>query len=212
MRSISFVVFILSARFEVAWSREPPALRKGEVLFEADFEGKQAFAGWAGPAKAGPGHQSEQSLFIARPADSPVGSTIVQIRLPAERVRGYVLHFSGMVKAESVTEKPKPWNGVKFMVPIVGDSGRQWPQGTIDIGDFDWKRVVFPVRVPKDATQVSLYLGLEAVTGKVWFDDLKVTVRKEPFVPHPRKTTGPVYKGHKLPRLRGAMISPNVCL
>ena len=66
------------------------------------------------------------------------------------------------------------------------------------------------LRVPDDATEMSLYLGLEAVTGKAWFDDIKVTVRKPPFVPTPRLVLGPPYKGHDLPRLRGAMVSPRI--
>jgi len=204
---IAIVCCLMNSR---VWCQQQPALQKGDVIFETDFKGPDALTGWSGSAKLDPGFESAQSLAIERPTGSPVGSTIAQIPLPVEKVRGYQLYFSGMVRAENVTEKPKPWNGVKFMVPIVAESGRQWPQGQIGIGTFDWQRVVFPVRVPTDATQLSLYLGLEMVTGKVWFDNIKVTVRKLPFVPKPRANTGPVYKGHDLPRLRGAMVSPNV--
>ncbi|MBM4049484.1 MAG: glycoside hydrolase family 5 protein, partial [Planctomycetes bacterium] len=184
--------------------------QRGDIIFETNFEGPDALKGWGGSAKLAPGFQSSQALFVERAVGAPGTSAVAQIPLPVEKVRGCLLHFSGMVRAENVSEKPQSWNGVKFMAPIVAEGGRQWPQGSIGVGTFDWQRVVFPVRVPTDATQMSLYLGLEAVTGKVWYDDIKVTVRKPPFVPQPRTVAGPPYKGHNLPRLRGAMVSPNV--
>jgi len=66
------------------------------------------------------------------------------------------------------------------------------------------------VRVPKDAEKWELFMGLEAVTGRVYFDDLLITVRKLPFAAKPAAQAGPVYRGHPLPRLRGAMVSPNI--
>jgi hypothetical protein len=187
-----------------------PMPRKGDVLYQTDFEGPDALKGWSGAGKLGPGFESDQSLFIERPAGSPVGSTVAVRPNPVENVRGYLLYFSAMIKAENVSAKPQSWNGIKFMAPITTPGAKLHPQGTIGVGTFDWKRVIFPLRIPKDATQMSLYLGLEAVTGKVWFDDIKITVHKPPFVVKPRAVSGPIYKGHDLPRLRGTMISPNV--
>ncbi|OGV62706.1 MAG: hypothetical protein A3K19_24375 [Lentisphaerae bacterium RIFOXYB12_FULL_65_16] len=188
-----------------------PGPRVGDVVFQTDFEAPEALTGWSSPSQLGPGYQSARSLFVERPAGSSVGSTIVQMPLPVEKVRGCLLHFSGMVKAENVSEKPASWNGVKFMAPIVAPSGNAWPQGGIGVGTFDWQHVIFAVRVPDDVTSLSLYLGLESVTGKVWFDDIKITVRKLPLVAElPKKHEGPLYKGHDLPRLRGAMVSPNI--
>ena len=96
-----------------------PGPRVGDVVFQTDFEAPEALTGWSSPSQLGPGYQSARSLFVERPAGSSVGSTIVQMPLPVEKVRGCLLHFSGMVKAENVSEKPASWNGVKFMAPIV---------------------------------------------------------------------------------------------
>lgn len=189
-----------------ALSQKQKPLQRGDVIFETGFEGEEAFRGWTGPAKLGPGCLSRQSLFL----ECASGSTGVRMPLPVEKVRGYQLIFSARVKAENVSEKPKSWNGIKFMAPIVTPSEKLWPQAGIGVGSFDWQRVVFPVRVPENATEMSLHLGLESVTGKVWFDDIKVTIGKPPFVPKPRTVAGPVYKGHDLPRLRGAMVSPSI--
>lgn len=174
------------------------------MIFATDFEGTNAFAGWSGPAQLAPGFQGGQALCIGRAA-------LAQRTLPVERVRGCVLSFSALIKAENISAKPKAYNGVKFMAPIVTPSDKQWPAVTIDSGSFDWKRFCFTVRVPADATQMQLCLGLELVTGKVWFDDVRVVVRRPPLpTAPPRVADGPVYKGHDLPRLRGAMISANI--
>jgi hypothetical protein len=181
-----------------------PAPRKGDVIFSANFEGTNALAGWSGPATLTDGFQSGRSLCVEKAA-------LAQITLPVERVRGCVLGFSAMIKAENVSEKPKPWNGVKFMAPIITPHDKQWPAASLDSGSFDWKRCAFSARVPDDATKLTLCLGLEAVTGKAWFDDVRVVVRRLPFVPAPARTAGgPVFKGHDLPRLRGAMIRQSI--
>jgi len=50
------------------------------------------------------------------------------------------------------------------------------------------------------------------MTGKVWFDDLKFAVAKEPITARPNPVAGPVFTGHSVPRLRGAITasSPSV--
>jgi hypothetical protein len=77
-------------------------------------------------------------------------------------------------------------------------------------GTFDWQKVVFRAIVPEDAKQVSLVVGLEAVTGKAWFDDIRVVVWKPLASLEPSVAAGKAYKGHNLPRLRGAMVSPDI--
>ena len=64
--------------------------------------------------------------------------------------------------------------------------------------------------MPDNAQSISLVLGLEAVTGKVAFDDLHVWVGKPPLAKPAPVASGPIYKGHGLPRLRGTMVSPMI--
>ncbi len=195
-----------------AWTRgaEPSMLPRGQVLVASGFEGADALKGWSGPARLDAGFEGGHALCVDRPAGAPSGSALVQMALPVEKIRGYLLHFSARIKAEGVSAKPQPWNGVKFMAPIVAAGGRSWPAAETAAGTWDWQRVAFAARIPADAQSVSLCLGLEAVSGKAWFDDVRVSVGKPPIVARPPAKAGPVYKGHDLPRLRGAMVSPEI--
>ena len=193
-----------------AHAAERAVLPRGYVLFATDFEGRDALEGWSGRATLAQGFEGGKALSVERPPGSPSGSSLVTMPLPVEKMRGYLVHFSALVKARDVGRKPNPWNGVKFMAPIVTASGRSWPAAEMPAGTFDWQRVAFAARVPDDAKSISLCLGLELVTGKAWFDDIRVTVGKPPIVVKPRVAHGPVYKGHDLPRLRGAMVSPDI--
>jgi len=131
-------------------------------------------------------------------------------RLPVERMRGWTVRGSAMVKAENVSAKPNPWNGIKVMLIIESPDGKSYPQAPLDVGTFDWKRATFAVRIPTNTVAVSLVLGLEKVTGNVWFDTVKISGAKPPVTTKPSPVAGPMFKGHSLPRLRGAMIGPRI--
>lgn len=205
LSSILMVVFLTPA--SVIFARE---LQSGDVVFEANFDGDDAFKGWSGSVKPGPGFQSRQSLYVEQEADPSNTFNAVSMALPADQLRGCDLLVSGMVRAENISRKPKPYFGVKFMAPIVTDNGdKLWPNQQFGIATFDWTTVNFLVHVPYDVKQISLCLGLQEVTGKAWFDDIKVTVKKVRPEPKLLDTATPVYKGHSLARLRGTMSGPN---
>jgi hypothetical protein len=103
-----------------------------------------------------------------------------------------------MVKAQNVSVKPLPWNGVKFMMQVDSPRGASWPAAQFDAGSFDWQSAGFAARIPDDASRVLLFVGLEAVTGKAWFDDLRVYVGKTPRPPQTRPAAQRLYKGHDL--------------
>lgn len=187
-------------------------LPRGHVLFRADFEGPDALRGWTGPAKLEPGFQGGQAIALERTAAQGPGFASARIALPVEKLRGYVVQFSARIKAQGVSQKPQPWNGVKFMAPLLTPEGQQWPAATLETGSFDWRPIAFRTTVPRDAKEISLVVGLEAVTGKAWFDDIRVTVQKPlaPPIVARRASEGPIFKGHNLPRLRGAMVAPEI--
>jgi hypothetical protein len=198
----------LNAGVGLAWAKEP--LSTGHIFFRADFESADASAGWVGNPQFDTGWQSNRALVVtSQPSDSNRGAMVLA-KLTGEAMRGCTVRGSAMIKAEGVSAKPNSWNGVKFMLAIETPDRKLWPQAPLDTGTFDWKRAAFTTRIPADATAVTLSLGLEKVTGKVWFDDLKITLVKPPLTTRPAPAPGVAYKGHPLPRLRGAMVGPHI--
>ena len=188
----------------------PPSgtLRKGDVVYKADFENANALSGWSGAAGLESGYASARAVALEAKANAS-GANISR-QLPAAALRGCRIRGSVMVRAEHVSPKPNPWNGIKFMLITESPAGNSYPQATVETGTFNWRRAGFTAHVPADTTNLTLVLGLERVTGKVWFDDLKLTVAKAPLTVQPEPVAGPVFKGHSLPRLRGAMVSPGI--
>jgi len=186
----------------------PGTLRKGDVVYKADFENANALSGWSGAAGLESGYASARAVALEARANAS-GATISR-QLPAAALRGCRIRGSVMVRAEHVSPKPNPWNGIKFMLITESPAGNSYPQATLETGTFNWRRAGFTAHVPADTTNLTLVLGLERVTGKVWFDDLKLTVAKAPLTVQPEPVAGPVFKGHSLPRLRGAMVSPGI--
>jgi hypothetical protein len=191
-------------------AQQREVLPRGHVFFAADFEGGDALKGWTGAGVLDAGFQGGRALVLERPAAQGSGYATAAIGLPVEKMRGYVVQFSARIKAENVSRKPQPWNGVKFMAPIVTAQEKTWPAAELGAGTFDWQKASFRAVVPEDAKQISLVVGLEAVTGKAWFDDIRVVAWKPLSGGEPRAAAGPAYKGHDLPRLRGAMVSPEI--
>ena len=187
--------------------------KAGDVVYVTDFEEPHVLSIWGADrsrqARLAPGWESAHSLLLEAPA-GVASNASVHVNLPAERMRGARLQCRAMVKADGVTPPPKPWNGIKFMLHLSGPSGQQWLQQDKLSGSFDWKVVQFKATVPADVTNAEIVLGLEAVNGRAQFDNLKITVAHGPRVHPATPPKGPVFTGHAEPRLRGAMIHPDI--
>ena len=164
-------------------------------------------------------HGAVPETILQTPSAGPIEQTVsegpgtrtVELPLPVAKIRGARLDFRALIKADSVATPPQVYNGVKFMLVTEGPSGKQHPARDHLWGTFDWTAEHFRAVVPADATKATLVLGLEATTGRAWFRDVSVTVNARPFGGGPVAPAGHVYTGHPdIPRLRGAMISPDV--
>lgn len=206
LAALSFAVLVTSA----ALLATPALLPRGHAYFQADFEGTNALQGWNGAARVEGGHPTGQALIVASESSRTPPTSLVSVVLPAEAMRGYLVRGSAMVRAEDVGSPPNSWNGIKCMLAIETPDRKLWPQAEAGSGTFDWRRVGFTVRVPTNATKATLVLGLEQVSGKVWFDDVNIRVARPPVSREVVARSGPPFKGHALPRLRGAMVSPNI--
>lgn len=181
----------------------------GAFWFATEFEGADESESWQGTARLVPDPAGGRCLEIWRESGDRSGSSVVTRDLSVAAVRGCLIRAVARVRAEEVSEKPRPWNGIKFMLAIETPRGRVWPQAELPVGTFPWQRAAFTTRIPSDATAVRLVLGLEEVTGRVWFDDIRLAVaapRRDPPAVRPARP----FRGHALSRLRGAMVSPEI--
>ena len=184
------------------------AVEIGETVFQTSFDESNVFDRWTN-SHAEQVALVEGALRVSLPTGGNEKNVAVTQKLSPEPLRGTRLRISGRIKSENVETPPQHYNGVKMMLILDGPGGTQWFQQDRLWGTFDWKDVVFTVAVPKDVTEVTLFLGIENTTGTVWFDDITIAVTgKRPTRPA-EKPTVPPYRGHDLPRLRGAMIQPN---
>jgi hypothetical protein len=191
----------------------PEAPASPAVVFASQFDGEGALdgatvAGEGVRVEPGAGPDGSPALVVDRPASRGVGSATARWALPIERLRGARIKVEARVRGVAVAEPPKPWNGVKVMLHLSGPD-EQWPQAAAGIGTFPWSRLQSYVRVPDGATAAELVLGLEATTGRVTFDDVRVTVLA------PRRAVAAAGasepdRRHDRDRLRGVMIGTGV--
>jgi len=195
---ISMLALLLTAAS--VWA-QPEA----EPIFSVDFNQPDALEAWSNGGELVE-HDGGQALLIERPEGTEGTSTIVQCQVPVEEIAGKMITLQGAVKAEGVSIPPKSWNGVKVMLILELDGGRQYPQLALDVGTYDWRTTTRAIRVPRAVTGATLTLGLEKVTGRAWFDDITIRVGRLWSGGRRYETMD---RGHDLPRLRGAMHGPD---
>jgi len=177
------------------------ALADEKVVFQCDFD--EAVILGSSEGRLVVGFEGSQSLLIER---AEQGSYSRHFVVAAEQFDDRFATLRAVVKAEGVSEPPRPWNGIKVMLVLeMGDGSKQYPQIQMPAGTFDWRQVSQTIRFPKGVKDASLVVGLEAVSGRAWFDNLEVIVGR-PVRKGRRSET--MFKGHDLPRLRGVMYGP----
>ena len=184
------------------------AVEADDTLFKTSFDEPNVLDRWT-DAHSASVSLVEGAVRISLPVDGNEKHASITQQLPVEQLRGTRLWITGQIKGENVQEPPQPYNGIKMMLVLDAPGGKQWLQQDKIWGTFDWSEAAFYAAVPDDITEATLLLGIENTTGTAWFDDIAITVLgKQPARPAV-KPTNPPYKGHELPRLRGAMIRPD---
>jgi len=181
-------------------------------LFQVRFDRPESLQGWSPASGAGIGLETVsgvQALAIELPPPT-MGSRSVRARLPVEQLRGKRVRVEARFKAQDVARPERPYNGIKCMLHYVSSEGARYLQQQNLFGTRDWGPARFTVEVASDASEAWLVLGLEKTTGKVWFEEVTITVIGARRGSVAERPSGPVYKGHDLPRLRGTMISPRL--
>ena len=182
------------------------SLGRGEqgMVLRLDFDSPEQSGMMVGEVgRLAAGYQGSQSLLIEKPERT--GSAVRWLDLPADKVAGRIVTFSAVVRAEDISEKPQHYNGIKVMLVLDFDGHKEYPQINFATGSFDWTPGQQTLRIPAAVTGARLVLGLEEVSGRVWFDEVEVRVGR-PQSGGRRSET--MFKGHNLARLRGAMHRP----
>lgn len=172
-----------------------------KVVFQCDFDEIAPASTDTGTLVTG--FDGTRSLLIERVER---GSSNRQFPIGAGAFDERVATLHATVKAENVSAPPQSWNGIKVMLILENASGgKTYPQIPIPAGSFDWKAVSARIRLPRDVAKATLVVGLEEVSGRVWFDDLRIIVDRPQRSGRRSETR---FKGHDLPRLRGVMYGP----
>lgn len=180
----------------------------GDVLWENSLETEEDWAASNGRGERVELPDGNYVLEINKPTTD--GAYLRSFQLPVEELRGKWIFLSVDVKAKDVSEKPLDWNGIKAILEIARPEETDWPQIPMPVGTFDWDNKSVRVLIPEDATQIKLHTGLERVTGTVWFDNLQVKLAKAVGDAPAAAKDKPIFKGHAVPALRGAMAHPRI--
>jgi hypothetical protein len=109
-------------------------------------------------------------------------------------------------KAEKVTKPPQAYNGVKWMLHYRAKGKDYYNNLSSVYGTFDWKDLCFSVYIEEGVESAELCLGLEMSSGNAWFENPKIFIGPQAAaMPVPALNPPPPFRGHDLPRLRGAM-------
>lgn len=180
----------------------------GEILWSNELAQAANLAGSEGSDWITPEPGRGSGLFFARTNASE--SCLRSFALPVERLRGRLVLVGAEVKADSVSANPNPWNGIKIMVRVDTPSGPQWLQPDLPTGSFDWQRYSHRILVPINASAATLILGLEQVSGNAWMRNVRILLKRAGGDLPAVAGNEPIFRGHAAPRLRGAMVAPDL--
>lgn len=176
-----------------------PAAGAQETVLHLDFDPPHLPVEEEGTGRLVEGREGSKALLVEK--TEPEGMTARRVELPAERLAGRLITLSARLRAEGVSPPPKPWLGVKVMLVLRVGDGTEHPQVDLAHGTYGWVEASRAIRMRSDLRAAELVLGLQQVTGRVWFDDVRVGIgRRAEGRRRERRFTG-----HQVPRLRGVM-------
>lgn len=188
------------------------AAQVGDVVFAEDFRQaplEELGKGWVpeGGGTWGVEVGAEGLVFNVLPG-AHANDLKIQHGLEADAIRGATVRLSARVRGEDVSTRIKPWNGVKVAMRIETPSQTSYPQvRPAPEGTFGWQDVSTVVTIPANVKRLDVCVGLEAVFGRLWIESVSIQVLDvAPVAVAAPAATGAPYKGHSLPRLRGAMV------
>lgn len=172
------IIICLFMVFQTCMVSALPA-KKGDIVYTSNFNVETNRTAWSklNNAEWVKDAVSGNTCLLVK------GEGMVHASIPLAPYKGMTLLFKCRAKAEKVTKPVQSLNGVKYMLHYKSYSNEIWKnEGNIN-GTFDWKDLSFKVTIPNDAKVGDLYLGIQGSSGKVWFENLSVTVVNIPPIP-----------------------------
>lgn len=204
-KSLFSAFLILVAHF-IGFSQTPT----NAIVFSDDFTDDSNLPIW-GYYTTGGGSRSivtetgSRRLLLQNNIGGIDKVTIAYQEINLVPLRGSIITISGDVQAEGVSEPVNSYNGLKFQLEITKTNGsKSYPEIGLSRPIFSWLRKGMTVYIPTDATVGRLNLGLAESTGKVWFDNIQIKVKRS-VLDYPAGRPGPPPQYN--PFLRGVMMS-----
>lgn len=184
-------------------------LKSGSIVLNIDFDKDTDRSRWSVNPSAQwlkEGVNRTMCFSVTVPPENSTLNNLIYYKFDLSKYRRMILNFTCLAKAENVTKPPEEYLGIKFMLHYKSARGEFWKNQDNVFGTFGWKELSYSALISDDASDAEIVLGLQQSSGKVWFDNIIVSIGKIPE-PRPVAAAGghPVFKGHNLPRLRGVM-------
>ena len=117
-----------------------------------------------------------------------------------------VLNLRISARAENVTIPKHRYNGIKFMLNYVDNTGKEhWHNISNTAGSFEWKELSFTTRPIQPAARGKILLGLQDSSGKVEFDLSSLKIDRLFAATDDNYQAIYTDRVRKTPRLRGVM-------
>lgn len=118
---------------------------------------------------------SGQAAQINRICPDEDDFTALELNLPVTVWAGQIIRIDAMIKGDNIGDKPQRHNAgyinVEAMTPHGAINPTDWGRFH---GTFDWKAVSYKWKIPEDARKAIIRIGLQGVTGIIFFDNIKI--------------------------------------
>ena len=87
------------------------------------------------------------------------------------------LRFTMKARGEKIVDGPESYNKANLQVNFYDVSRRSIGDAiaTHWVGTFDWRNVSADLRVPDNAREAVVRVGLNGATGRLWVDEIKMS-------------------------------------
>ncbi len=113
-------------------------------------------------------------LVIDYPEVREKTNPVVLIHVDPALTAGKTLKFTVLARGEGISKPARAHHGAVFSLRLKQPDGSLlWPGKSLGGGDFDWTEASFVETIPVGGS-FAVMLGLQGVTGKVCFRELKI--------------------------------------